>query len=271
MARPKKSLLRRILVQTDCAFWCIHDHLDVLAYLILPTLAAVVTTALLFVAMFRAWHLPGPVIFLIASTIVPFATLLIFTVLPLPCAVFAWKTANGQPATVAECFSWCWRRPGRLLSVLIRLSLLWIVSLLFLGLPLLWIFPRTCMAPLVALFEDERKIFRRSQRILREESGVALLNLLYLGMGIVLGGMIALPRLLFGTPMLGAHLVEASWLPMILDRLWIFETMSIAILLSAIAMSWWISLTLVYHEVRGVREGEIIKRRIALLRAKLAT
>jgi hypothetical protein len=45
--------------------------------------------------------------------------------------------------------------------------------------------------------------------------------------------------------------------------------MSVAILLTAIAMSWWISLTLVYHDIRWVREGEDLKRRIALLRVKL--
>src|SRR5262249_22484558 len=39
MARPRTSILRRLLVQTDCAFWCIHDHLDVLAFLGFPTLA----------------------------------------------------------------------------------------------------------------------------------------------------------------------------------------------------------------------------------------
>jgi hypothetical protein len=270
MARPKKSLLRRILVQTDCGFWCIHDHLDVLAYLILPTLAAVIAMSVLLVATFRTWSFTGPAIYVIVSMIVPFMALLIFTTLPLPCAVFAWKTASGEQTTVGECFAWCWRRSGRLLRVLFDLSLIWIISLLFFGLPLIWFFPRTCMAPLIALFEDERKIFRRAQRILREESGVALLNFLYFAMGTVLGGMIALPRLVFATPMLGTHVVEASWLPSILNYLWIFEAMSIAMLLSAIAMSWWISLTLVYHEIRGVREGENFKRRIASLRARLA-
>ena len=138
------------------------------------------------------------------------------------------------------------------------------------GLPLLWVWPRTCLTPLVALFEDERRIFRRSRRMLREDIGVSLMGFLYLGMGIVLGGLIVLPRLLLGTPALGAHLLDERWRPMIVDNLWIFETMSVTILLTAIAMSWWISLTLVYHDIRSVREGEDLKRRIALLRAKLA-
>jgi hypothetical protein len=126
------------------------------------------------------------------------------------------------------------------------------------------------MTPLVALFEDERRIFRRSRRILREDFGVALMVSLYLGMGIVLGGLVVLPRLLLGTRMLGAHLLEERWRPVIVDHLWIFETTSVAILLTAIAMSWWISLTLVYHDIRWIREGEDLKRRIARLRAKLA-
>jgi len=270
MASPRTSVLRRILVQTDCAFWCIHDHVDVLAYLGLPTLAALVTSALALVGMWRTWEFPAVVSFLIAALLVPFLALFIFTALPLPCAVFAWKTAGGEAATVGECFSFCRRRAGRLLGVLVRLSLLWLVSLLFFGLPLLWIWPRTCLTPLVALFEDERRIFRRSRRVLREDFGVPLMGFLYLAMGIVLGGLVVLPRLLLGTPVLGAHLIDASWRPAIVDRLWIFETMSVAVLLTAIAMNWWISLTLVYHDIRWIREGEFLKRRIALLRAKLA-
>jgi hypothetical protein len=269
MARPKTSLLRRILVQTDCAFWCIHDHLDVLAYLGLPTLVALLTSALVLVGVWHTWDFPAVVHVLIAGLLVPFLALFIFTALPLPCAVFAWKAAGGEAATAPECFSWCQRRAGRLLGVLIRLGLLWLGSLLLLGIPLLWVWPRTCLTPLVALFEDEPRIFRRSRRILREDLGVPLMGFLYLGMGTVLGGLVVLPRLLVGTPMLGAHLVDARWRPLILDHLWIFETMSVAILLTAIAMSWWISLTLVYHDIRWVREGEDLKRRIALLRVKL--
>ena len=63
--------------------------------------------------------------------------------------------------------------------------------------------------------------------------------------------------------MLGAHLLDERWRPAVVERLWIFETMSVAILLTAIAMSWWISLTFVYHDIRWNREGENLKRRIA--------
>jgi hypothetical protein len=187
----------------------------------------------------------------------------------LPCAVYAWKQADGEAATAGECYAWCRRRAGRLVGVLVRLSLLWLVSLVLLGIPLLWVWPRTCLAPLVALFEDERRIFRRSRRILREDLGVTMMGALYLGMGLVLGLMVAFPRIVLTFPVLGAHLLDASWRPLIVDHLWIFETMSGAILLTAIAMSWWMSLTLVYHDIRSTREGEDLKRRIARLRAQL--
>lgn len=271
MARPGRSLLRRVLVQADCAFWCVHDHLDVLAPLALPTLAALVATALLLVGMLRTWHLSAPLNVLLAMVLLPFLALCIFTVLPLPCAVFAWRTASGETATPRECVALCLRRAGRLLKVLVPLSFLWLGSLVLLGLPLLWLWPRTCLTPLVALFEDDKRIFRRSRRILREDLAVPLIGLLYLGMGLVLGGLVVLPRLLFGTSMLGAHLVEEQWRPMIVDNLWIFETLSVAVLLTAIAVSWWISLTFIYHDIRWVREGEGLRRRIARLRASLAT
>jgi hypothetical protein len=154
--------------------------------------------------------------------------------------------------------------------VFFRLGVLWLVSLLFFGIPLLVFWPRTCLTPLIALFENERRIFRRSRRIFRDDSGVTLMGALYLAMGVVLGGLVALPRLLLGTPMLDAHLLDARWRPAIVDQLWIFETTFVAILLTAIAVNWWISLTLVYHDIRWVREGEGLKRRVALLRAKLA-
>jgi hypothetical protein len=270
MARPRRSVLRRILVQTDCAFWCIHDHVDVLAVLGLPTLVALLASALALVGMWRTWELPGVVNYVIAAVLVPFVALCVFTALPLPCAVFAWKAAVGEPATAFECFAWCWRRGGRLFWVFFCLLALWLGSLLLFGLPLLWVWPRTCLAPLVALFEDERRIFRRARRILREDFGVPLMGFLYLAMGIVLGGLVVLPRLLLGTPILGAHLLDARWRPAIVEHLWIFETISVAILLTAIAVNWWISLTLVYHDIRWIREGEDLKRRIALLRARLA-
>jgi hypothetical protein len=271
MARPKPSILRRILVQTDCAFWCIHDHLDVLAYLGLPTLAALLASALAVIGMWRTWDFPPVVDYLVGSVLLPFLALCIFTALPLPCAVFAWKTAHGETATVGECFSWCRRKSGRLLGTLIRLALIWLFSLVLLGIPLFWFLPRTCLCPVVALFEETPRVFRRSARIIRDDFGVSLMAFLYLAMGLVLGLLVALPRLLLGTPLLGAHLLDERWRPAVVDRIWIFETISVTILLTAIAMSWWISLTFVYHDIRWHREGENLKRRIAALRGNIAS
>src|SRR6185503_1439941 len=117
-------------------------------------------------------------------------------------------------------------RAWRLMGVIVRLSLLWLGSLLLFGIPLLWVLPRTCFTPLVALFEDHPRIFYRSRRILREEWGLHMIAWLYLAMALVLSGLIFLPRLVLGTNMLGAQLLEASWRPMILEHLWIFETIS---------------------------------------------
>ncbi len=270
MARPKKSLVRRILVQTDCAFWCIHDHLDVLAFLGLPTLGVLVAGALAVVGVWRTWEFSVGINVLAAVFVLPFLALCIFTVLPLPCAVFAWKIAGGERPTAAECFAFCRQRTGRLSWILFRMALLWLGSLLLVWLPIFWVLPKTCLAPLVGLFEDTPKVFRRSGRLLREDYGVSLMGFLYVAMGVVLGGLVVLPRVLLGTPMLGAHILDERWRPAVVDRLWIFETTSVAILLTAIAMSWWVSATFLYHDIRWNREGEYLKSRVATLRGKLA-
>jgi hypothetical protein len=269
MARQGTSRARRTLVQTDRAFWCIHEHLEAMVFLGLPTLAALLLAGLALVALWRAWELPGWLNFLLATVPIPLLALLIFTVLPLPAAVFAWRRAVGETATVGECYVWCRRRGSRLLSVVARLALLWLVSLMLLGLPFFWIWPRTCLAPLVALFEDQPRIFHRSRRILREDVAVYLIGGLYLAMALVLAGLVFTPRLVFGTPVVGAHVLEAGWRQLIIEYLWIFEVVSVAMLLTALAMSWWISLTLLYHEIRWVREGEELRRRIARLRGQL--
>ena len=69
------------------------------------------------------------------ACVFPFLALCIFTALPLPCAVFAWKTAGGETATVGECFALCRRRTGGSSWILFRLALLWLGSLLLLGPP----------------------------------------------------------------------------------------------------------------------------------------
>lgn len=266
MARRKTSPLRRVLIQTDRAFWCVHDHLNVLSILSIPTFAAILLGLPALIGVSATWELPAEAKLFMGVVVLPFWAIFVFTTFPLPCAVFAWKAARGESATVGECFAFCLRRSNRLLWVLFRLSFLWLGSLLLLGLPLLWLWPRTCLAPLVALFEDEPRIFRRSRKMLREDFSVEWIGFLFLGMGLVLGGLLLLPRLVLGTPMLGAHLIETSRSAQILEYLWIFEAISVAVLVVAIATSWCISLTLVYHDIRMLREGEDLKRRIAAAR-----
>ncbi|WP_165075812.1 hypothetical protein [Paludisphaera rhizosphaerae] len=268
MAAPKTSMWRRVFVQIDCAFWCIHDHLDVLGWLALPTLATLITSGVLIVQIWRNWDIPVGLNVLLGWLVIPFLALMVFTVLPLPCAVFAWKLADGETASVGECFAWCGRKFWRLAIVLFKLSFFFLGSLLLMGLPLLAIWPRSCLAPLVVLFEKDRRVFRRTQKLIREDMSVTLMGMLYLCMGLVLGGFVALPRLLVATPALGSHLLDSEWRRVIGEYLWIFETFTIAALLTAVAVAWWISLTLVYHDIRAVREGEDLRRRIAAYRAK---
>jgi len=270
MARKGTSLIRRALVQSDRAFWCIHEHLDSLVLLAMPMVGCVLLAALASVLILRTWEFPNWVNVLLGGIVLPLLSLLIFTVFPLPCAVFAWRLACGESATVRGCFAACAQRSGRLFSVVLRLILLWLFSLALFGLPLLWIWPRTCLTPLVALFEDQPRIFYRSRRILREDLAVYLLGSLYLAMAIVLAGVVYLPRFLLAFGALGAHFVASNWSTVILQYLWIFEVLSTTLLLSALAVSWWISLTLLYHEIRWVREGEDLRRRIFDVREALA-
>jgi hypothetical protein len=269
MAREQASLVGRTFVQVDRAFWCIHEHLDVMVPLALPTLGAMAAAAVILIGVWRTWELPGWADFLIGAVALPWVALIVFTVLPLPGAVFAWGQAGGQTLTPRECFAWCGRRAGRLFSVFARLAPVWLLSLVFLGVPLLWVWPRTCLAPLVTLFEDEPRVFRRSRRILREGLAVYVLGGLFLGMAVVLGGLVATPRLILATPALGAHVLEARWRRLVLDYLWVFESLSAAVILTALAMSWCITLVLLYHEVRWVREGEDLRQKIRQLRGKV--
>jgi hypothetical protein len=271
MPRQHETLVGRTLVQIDRAFWCIHEHAETLILLGLPTLLAMLGTAVVAVGVWQAWEFSAWINVLLIGGVAPMVLLLLFTFLPLPCAVFAWRRASGEVATVGECFAWCGRHTGQLLSVMVRLILLWLVSLIFLGLPLLVYWPRTCMAPLIALFEDEdgARIFRRSRRILREDNVVYVIGGIYLGILVVLSGMVFLPRLVLGTEMLGTHVLDAAWRRAILEYLWILEALSIAVVITALAMSWWIALTLLYHDIRWGREGEDLRQKILKLRGKI--
>src|SRR5438874_2360466 len=115
MSREKPSLVGRTLVQVDRAFWCIHEHLEAMVPLGLPTLAAMAVVAVALTVAWRTWELPGWVNFLVIAVALPWVGMLLFTLLPLPGAVFAWRLACGETPSPRECFAWCGRRSGRLL------------------------------------------------------------------------------------------------------------------------------------------------------------
>lgn len=269
MARKKTSLVERTLVQVDRAFWCIHENLDVLAPLGLPTVGAVILVAVGLVAVFRTWDLPGWADYLIFAVAVPFVGLIIFTVLSLPCAVYAWRRARGEEATAGDCFAFCLRKGGSIAWLVFRLSLMWLPSILLFGLPLLSVWPRTCLTPIVLLFEDQPRVFRRSRRILKEDVAIYIMGGVFLSIAVVLGVLIFVPRVVFGTATLGAHLLDAQWRRWIIQYVWIFESLSAALVVAALAMSWWMSLTLLYHEIRTVREGEDLRHKVDAVREKL--
>ena len=220
MARPERSVLRRILVQADCAFWCIHDHLDVLAYLGLPTLVALLAGAMGLVGVWRTWDLPGLVDFLLAGVVVPFAVLFIFTALPLPCAVFAWKAAEGErPPWRVLCLL---PQAGEAIAGRVRppefaLAGVALASRLAALLGLAEDLPDSAVAP---PFEDERRIFRRSRRI-SAKTGRPSHGLSLSGHGARPGrhGRPAPPG--SGDPRTGHAPDRWSWRPAVVDQLWI--------------------------------------------------
>lgn len=271
MGNRRTSLAARTLIQVDCAFWTIHGHLEAMATLALPTFCAMAALALALIAVSRNYEFQGGLAVVVGAVLLPWTALLLFTVLPLPGAVFVWRLAAGEMPTVRQSFAACWARRKRLASVVVRMSLLWLVSLLFLGIPLLIVWPRTCLAPLVALFEDQRDTFGRSRRILRQNVAVYLLGGLFLGLALVLGGLVAAPRLILGTSAVGVHLLDDRWRELIVNKLWIFETLSAAVIITALAMGWWLSLTLLYYEIRNEREGEDLRQQIAALRGKMVS
>ncbi len=266
----KKMAFRRILAQTDLAFWCIHDHVGVLSVLGLPTLAAFVASALGAVSFFRNTVPPEDGFLVFLGTILASVwLLLVFIACPLPCAVFAWKLASEEQPTAGECYAFCVRRSGRLIWAFVRLVLAWLAASLFWPV-MLWLLPRTCFVPMVALFENERKVFRRAARVLREDNAVVTVGLIYTGMALVLAGVVFLPRVLFSTRAFGSNLLESSTQAAIVEWLWVVEGTTLAVLLTAIAMCWSLSLTFVYHDIRSTREGEQLKKRIEALGERLA-
>jgi hypothetical protein len=265
MARSKRSFVDRTFRQMDLAFWCMHEHLPQLAVLALPTVAATAVLAGIIAVVIRTWQLPIVFNVILYSTVYPIAALTIVTLGPLPCAVFAWHRAAGRVVTPRECFRFCGRRWGRLTLLGTRLLLCYTFWFLLFGIPMLIFWPRTCLAPLVALFENERRIFVRCRRLLKEENTIYVLAALYTLLSISLGVLITIPRLL-----LMAQVAQAPWTRLVRNYLWAFEFLSGTILVAGMAVSWCLSLTFLYCDIRRIREGEEFRERLSVVRQKLA-
>jgi hypothetical protein len=249
----------------DLAFWCLHEYFPQLAVLALPTIAGTALMAGIIAGVIRTWNLPFIFNYILYSMFYPISALTIVTMGPLPCAVFAWHRAAGRVATPQECFQQCLTRFGRIAVLGVRLLLCYLFWFLLLGIPMFIFWPRTCLAPLVALFENERKIFVRCRRLLKEENTVVVLAALYTLLSISLGVLIAIPRLL-----LLAQITQAPWTRLVNRYLWAFEFLSGTILVTGMAVSWCLSLTFLYCDIRRIREGEELREKVRGLRQKLA-
>jgi hypothetical protein len=266
MSSRHSSLTRRALVQMDLAFWYLHAHFAQLALLSAPTLIGVCGIAVTVVAITQTWNLPDVWLVVLYVVVVPTIVLWLAIFLPLPSAVFAWRRANGSLPTTGECFRYCLGRWPQLLPLSVWLFFMSLVSFLVGGIPLLYFWPRVCATPAIALFEKERHRFKRSRRLIKEDIAINVLASLYLGIFLALGFLIFLPRLLLATQ---GRLVASSASRWLLDHLWIGEMLGCAVLITGIAVGWCISMTLLYREVRIVREGEFLRERIEQVRHDL--
>lgn len=262
----RPSLARRAVVQMDLAFWYLHAHFSQLAILAIPTLIAVFALAFAVVAIVRTWNLPGLLAYILFAILVPTLAMWVAVFAPLPSAVFAWRRASGTLPETRDCFAFCWQRSGRLARVGVRLFFSYLWWFVLFGIPLLFFWSRTCAAPAVALFEDDRRIFQRSRRLLKEDFAIHLLAVLYFAVFLALGLFLFLPRLVLMVPSRILATSTSRWLT---DHLWIPEVLGSGILLSIIAVGWCISMTLLYREIRFVREGEILRERIDEARQEL--
>jgi hypothetical protein len=262
----RQSQTRRALVQMDLAFWYMHAHFAQLAALGAPTLLAICVIAATAVTITRTWEVPAVLLYVLYALVVPTLVVWVGVFLPLPTAVFAWRRASGSLPDTGECFRYCLSRWRRLLPVAVRLFFIYLLSFLLFGLLLLYFGPRTCAAPAIALFEEDRRVFQRARRLLKEDIAIRLLALLYFAILLALGFLLFLPRIVLATQ---GRLVESSASRWLFDNLWIVEVLGSAALVSAIAVGWCISITLLYREVRVVREGEFLRDKISQLRGEL--
>ncbi len=264
MVRRATSTIRRSLAEMDRAFWCLHDHPAPLAALSAPTLLGLALIAAVVSAAVRNWDLSGFYVYLVYSVLCPTVVLWAITFLPLPCAVFVWFRARGDTPPVARCYWYVLSRLGRLFLVAVTTGLAYLFSFVLGGLPLLVLWPRMCLVPMVALFETERRVFRRSRRLLKEETAIHVLATVEVCVFVGLLATVFVPRLILATELFAGPVTQLA-----LHYLWVFELMSGVVLATALAVSWCLSLTLLYHDIRTVREGEVLRERIRELRESL--
>jgi hypothetical protein len=245
----------------DRAFWCLHDHLPTFVILALPTLLVSLFLVALLALALRTWDFDPFVLYVLCAIVVPVVGLTTITFLPLPCAVFAWFQANGEPKSVSDCFAWCGNRAGRLLRVQLRLTFSYLWWFLLFGIPMLVFWARSCLAPDVALFENQSKIFRRTRQLMREDSVIHVLAGLFFLFAVVLGALIPIPRLIFLS-----KLFQSEWTRAAEDSIWAFELICGVLLTCGLAVGWSVALTLFYYDLRQYREGERIARKVAVLR-----
>jgi hypothetical protein len=264
MARSKRSLVERSFRQMDLSFWCMHEHLPQLALLALPTVAGVALLSATILLVVRNWELPFLLNYVLYSVVYPTAALMVVTLGPVPCAVFAYHRAAGRVSAPRECLTECWARRRRLAALGVRLVLCYLFWFLLFGIPMFFFWPRTCLSPLVMLFESERKVLVRCHRLLKEEKTIYLLAALYTLLSITLGLLIAVPRVV-----LLSDIVQTPWTQAVREYLWSFEFLSGTVLLAGMAVSWTLSLTFLYCDIRRIREGEELRERLKELRQKL--
>jgi len=215
---------------------------------------------LLAVWFWRTFEADAGIVFFFFAIIVPVCLLFTVTFFPLPCGVYTWFQAIGEPKSVGESLSFCVSRAGRVVPIMLRLGASYVLWFLLLGLPMLVYWPRGCLAPSVALFEERRDIFVRARRLLKEDVVIYVLSSLYFLMGLAVGGLIPLPRLL-----LLSEVLENEWTRLAGEWIWVFELTMASLLLTGMAICWTVALTFVYHDIRFRREGERIRQKIQVL------
>jgi hypothetical protein len=251
-------------IQIDRAFWCIQDHPGKSLLLSLPALTALALVFVPALLVARHWDLPWYIWYLVYIVALPVTALMILTFCPIPAAVLAYELARGTSPSVSSCFG----AVGNRLGGLVRLgaSLLWryVLWMAFFAVPALVYWPRSCLAPQVVLFENERRTLWRSRKLLSEEGGeIRCLFFLYLGLLLVFIILLFTPRILAT-----AKLLDLEVLRILRDNLAVFEIAGVFLSLVILSTCWTLSVTFLYIEIRTVREGVELRNLLERVKEK---